>query len=348
MKKRFLALTMAALTAASLLTGCGSSSGSSAPSSSAGGGAGSEAQAAPGDVISLRMAQASAQDGAIGQSMEKFAADVKEKTGGKVEIVVYHNGQLGTERDNVEACQLNNLDIAVVNNSVLANFIPWFAALDLPYIIEGTDHADKVFLGEVGQEMLTSMEDIGVKGVGIWESGFRNLTNSKKDINSVDDVAGLRIRVMENKVHQALWQALGADPVPMAWSDAYTGMQQGAIDGQENPTTVIDKNNVVEVNKKMAITEHVYSTVSIIMSKKSWESLGEENQKIFMECMKSAELNERELSRQMDEEALKVLEEKGMVITRPEKDAFIEKTQSVRDEYGKDYADIVTKIQAAK
>lgn len=344
MKKRILTLTVAAVTAVSLLTGCGSSQNTTA--SSAAGGA--ETPAASGDVISLRMAQASAQDGAIGQSMEKFAESVKEKTGGKVEIVVYHNGQLGTERDNVEACQLNNLDIAVVNNSVLANFIPWFSALDLPYIIEGTDHADKVFLGEVGQEMLNGMEDIGVKGVGIWESGFRNLTNSKKDINTVDDVAGLRIRVMENKVHQALWQSLGADPVPMAWSDAYTGMQQGAIDGQENPTTVIDKNNVVEVNKKMAITEHVYSTVSILMSKKAWESLGEENQKIFMECMKEAEVSERELSRQMDEEALKTLEEKGMVVTRPDKAAFIEKTQGVRDEYGKDYADMVSKIQAAK
>ena len=222
--------------------------------------------------VSLRMAQTSAADGAIGISMETFAENVKEKSEGRIEISVFHNGQLGSERDNIEACELGNLDIAVVNQSVLANFIPEIAAFDLPYVIEGTEHADKVFMGEIGQDFLKKLEKVELKGLGIWESGFRNLTNSKRDINSAEDVKGLRIRVMENEIHQKLWKALGADPVPMAWSEAYTAMQQGAIDGQENPATVIDKNNVVEVNKHMAITEHVYSTVYVLMAPKTWGS----------------------------------------------------------------------------
>ncbi|MCI8513733.1 MAG: TRAP transporter substrate-binding protein DctP [Lachnospiraceae bacterium] len=344
MKKKTLGLVLAAVLTAGSLFGCGGDGGSKGTTGTEGG----SGQAASGDKIELRMAQASAADGAIGQSMEEFAKLVNEKSGGRIEITVFHNGQLGTERDNVEACQLGNLDIAVVNNSVLANFIPWFSAFDLPYVIENTDHADKVFLGEIGDDMLKAMDDVGIKGLSVWESGFRNLTNSVREVNSLADVSGLRIRVMENAVHQALWGALGADAVPMNWSDAYTAMQQGAIDGQENPTTVIDKNNVVEVNKNLAVTEHVYSTVSIIMAPSVWNSLSADDQKILTDAMAEIEVSERELSRTMDTEAVSTLESQGMKVTRPDKDEFIEATKTVRDEYGKDYADVLDRVAAAK
>lgn len=294
--------------------------------------------------VHLRMAQASAADGAIGISMEKFAEEVKEKSDGRITISVFHNGQLGSERDNIEACELGNLDIAVVNQSVLANFIPEIAAFDLPYVIESTEHADKVFLGEVGQDFLDRLFEVELKGLGIWESGFRNLTNSKREVNSAKDIEGLRVRVMENEIHQKLWKSLGADPVPMAWSEAYTGMQQGALDGQENPSTVIDKNNVVEVNKEMAITEHVYSTVFLVMAPKTWNALTEEDRQIVQSCMEEANINERVLSREMDQEALKTLESKGMKITYPDKQELIELTQGVRDTYGKDYQETLEKI----
>lgn len=239
---------------------------------------------------------------------------------------------------------MGNLDIAVVNQSVLANFIPEIAAFDLPYVIESTEHADKVFLGEVGQDFLDRLSEVELKGLGIWESGFRNLTNSKREVNSAKDIEGLRVRVMENEIHQKLWKSLGADPVPMAWSEAYTGMQQGALDGQENPSTVIDKNNVVEVNKEMAITEHVYSTVFLVMAPKTWNALTEEDRQIVQSCMEEANINERVLSREMDQEALKTLESKGMKITYPDKQELIELTQGVRDTYGKDYQETLEKI----
>lgn len=299
-------------------------------------------------TVHLRMAQASAADGAIGISMEKFAEEVKEASDGRIEISVFHNGQLGSERDNIEACELGNLDIAVVNQSVLANFIPDVAAFDLPYVIESAEHADRVFLGDIGNELLESLSTVELKGLGIWESGFRNLTNSKREVNSAEDIKGLRIRVMENEIHQKLWKSLGADPVPMAWSEAYTGMQQGALDGQENPSTVIDKNNVVEVNKKMAITEHVYSTVVLVMAPKTWEALTPEDQEIITQCMEKANIEERKLSREMDKEALDTLQSKGMKITYPDKSELIELTKEVRDIYGADYQEMLDKIAAEK
>lgn len=297
--------------------------------------------------VHLRMAQASAADGAIGKTMEAFAEDVKEKSNGRIEISVFHNGQLGSERDNIEACELGNLDIAVVNQSVLANFIPEIAAFDLPYTIQNEGHADRVFLGPIGQDFLKRLDKVQLHGLGIWESGFRNLTNSKRAVEGVGDVAGLRIRVMENKIHQELWKSLGADPVPMSWGDAYTGLQQGALDGQENPATVIDKNNVVEVNKNMAITQHVYSTVFIIMAPKTWESLTPEDQALITSCMAEANIAERALSREMDKAAIDTLESKGMKVTRPDKKEFIADTQAVRDMFGASYKETLDRIAQA-
>lgn len=296
--------------------------------------------------LELRIAQASAADGAIGQSLDKFVKDVEQASKGRIVVHTFHNGQLGSERENVESVQSGDLDMAVVNQSVLVNFEPSIAVFDLPYTITSTEHADKVFLGDIGKSYLDKLSKVGLHGLAIWESGFRNLTNSKRDVNSVDDVAGLRIRVMENKIHQELWAALGADPVPMSWSDAYTGMQQGAIDGQENPATVIDKNNVVEVNKHMAMTEHCYSTVFILFSPKVWDSLKPEDQKIINDVMAKANLDERKLSREMDKQAIKNLESKGMKVTYPDKKPFIEKSAAVRDKYSAEYKDVAAKIAA--
>lgn len=296
--------------------------------------------------IVIRMAQASAADGAIGLSMDNFAKDVEENSNGRIVVHTFHNGQLGTERENIESVQMGNLDIAVVNQSVLVNFFPDISVFDLPYTITSAEHADKVFLGEIGQSFLNKLPEVRLHGLAIWESGFRNLTNSKREVNSADDVKGLRIRVMENKIHQDLWGALGADPVPMSWSDAYTGMQQGAIDGQENPATVIDKNNVVEVNKNMAMTEHCYSTVFLVMAPKTWDRLSPEDQKLITDCMNKASLDERALSRKMDKEAITTLESKGMVVTYPDKTLFIERSKPVRDFYSKDFPELAARIAA--
>lgn len=297
-------------------------------------------------VLTLRMAQASASDGAIGISMDKFAKDVADASGGTIQVLTFHNGQLGTERENIESVQMGNLDIAVVNQSVLVNFLPELAVFDLPYTITSAEHADRVFLGEIGDEMRQKLENVRLYGLAVWESGFRNLTNSRRDVNGVDDVAGLRIRVMENRIHQDLWISLGADAVPMSWGDAYTGMQQGAIDGQENPATVIDKNNVVEVNKHMAITEHCYSTVFLVMSPATLNKMTQEQKDIVFSSMAKASISERELSRQMDKEAITTLESKGMVVTYPDKTGFIEKSKSVRDSYGSRFSELSQRIAA--
>lgn len=299
-------------------------------------------------TITLRMAQTSSETGAIGQSMNKFADMIYEKTNGKYKIEVYHNGQLGAEIDTIEGCQMGTIDIAVVNQSTLGNFIDDFSALDIPYLITSTEQADKVFLGDIGNYFLDELSGVQLYGLGIWESGFRNLTNSKRDINSVSDVNGLKIRTMENQIHIAFWKQIGADATPMAWGEAYTALQQGALDGQENPSTVILTNNVAQVNSHLAITEHAYSTVFLIMSPTTWASLGEEYQQIFEETAMECALSERELSRQMDAEAITELQDQGMVVTYPDKNEFIESAQELYEQWHEKYGEIMDQIEELK
>lgn len=297
-------------------------------------------------TITLRMAQTSSESGAIGQTMNQFADKIYERTGGKYKVEVYHNGQLGAEIDTIEGCQMGTIDIAVVNQSTLGNFINDFPALDIPYMITSTEQADNVFLGEIGDYFLNELSGVQLYGLGIWESGFRNLTNSKLDVNAVEDVKGLKVRTMENQIHIAFWKALGADATPMAWGEAYTALQQGALDGQENPSTVILTNNVAQVNKHLAVTEHAYSTVFLVMSPATWSALGEENQKIFKEVVMECGLQERELSRKMDKEAIAQLQEQGMTVTYPDKQQFVEAASSLYGEWEQEYGDIMAKIRA--
>ena len=297
-------------------------------------------------TITLRMAQTSSQTGAIGQSMDLFAERIYEATNGKYKIETYHNGQLGAEIDTIEGCQMGTIDIAVVNQSTIGNFISDFQALDVPYLITSTEQADAVFLGDIGQRFLDKLSGVQLYGLGIWESGFRNLTNSKKDVNSVDDVQGLKIRTMENQVHIAFWKAMGADATPMSWGEAYTALQQGALDGQENPATVILTNNVAQVNDHLALTEHAYSTVFLVMSPTTWASFDDETKQIFTDVMEECSLSERELSRSMDAEAVGELEKQGMTVTRPDKQQFIDKAADLYAQWEEEYGDIISEIRA--
>ncbi|MDR1932021.1 MAG: TRAP transporter substrate-binding protein DctP [Spirochaetales bacterium] len=298
--------------------------------------------------VTLRFSHGMAADGTFGQAALRFSEAVSQKTGGRYKVDVYHNAQLGSERDTVEACQMGNLDFAVVNQAVLANFIPEISALDLPYIIESKEHADAVFNGDVGKYYLDRLERVGLAGLTYFESGFRNLTNNRRPINSVTDVRGLRIRVMENRIHQEAWRTLGADPVPMSWGDAYTAMQQNAIDGQENPTVVAEQNHVGEVNKHIAITEHAYTTCFLIMSPKTWSGISAADQKLFLEAAQEAAKYNSEASRSLEAASLAKMQQQGMSVTRPDKRAFITATSPVREKFKSEFAEQIALIEKAR
>ena len=232
MKKKMMALLLTVSVICGMLSGCGG-----APSSSA-----SSEDGLP--TYDLKMTAGITKDQPHGLAAQWMIDEIYERSNGRIKITLYDNNTLGTERECAEGVQTGNFDFAIVNMSVMSNFIPEFGVFDLPYIFESQEHADNVFLGEIGQEYLDMCESVNLKGLCTYESGFRCLTNSKRDVRSVEDVKGLKIRVMENDIHVALWQALGADAAPMAWGDAFTAMQQGALDGQENPLVLLETNGV--------------------------------------------------------------------------------------------------------
>ena len=289
------------------------------------------------------MAQTSSETGAIGQSMNAFADKIYERTGGKYKIEVYHNGQLGAEIDTIEGCQMGTIDIAVVNQSTLGNFIPDFPALDIPYLIISTD---QVFLGEIGNYFLDELSGVQLYGLGIWESGFRNLTNSKADVNSVDDITGLKIRTMENQIHIAFWKALGADATPMAWGEAYTALQQGTVDGQENSILDSQSYSFQEVCPYWILTNHVYSANTIIMDKAYFESLPEDIQSALEEAAVYAgeQIGQEVLER--EDAAKEELTAEGVTFVDVDNAAFTEHFSGYAEANFPDLADWCNQIRA--
>ncbi len=341
MKKKIFALLLTCCMTCGLLVGCGSTS-ISAP----------KGDAADGELptYELKMTAGVTKDQPHGKAAQWMIDEIAKRSDGRIKITLYDNNTLGTERECAEGVQTGNFDFAIVNMSVMGNFIPEYGVFDLPYIFESQEHADNVFLGEIGQEYLDMCEDVNLKGLCTYESGFRCLSNSKRDVRSVEDVKGLKIRVMENDIHVALWQALGADAVPMAWGDAFTAMQQGALDGQENPLVLLETNGVPEINKHATKTEHIYNCTITLMSTKLWNEMSEEDRNLIEEVAHESAVKQREIVRSEYDRVVKWEEEDmGMTILDvDDKQEWIEATQSVRDEFGAKFGDALARIQAAK
>ena len=304
------------------LRACGS--GGQTPQGSAGG---------DGATIVLRASHSCANTHPYQLGLERFAELVKEKTNGAVEIDIFHSAQLGDERANIEDLQMGTLDIAVSSTGPLGNFVEDFLILDLPFLFTSYDHAHAVLDGEIGQNLLAKLDNVGIVGGAFWENGFREMTNSKHPINSVADCAGLKLRCMENQVHMDAFTALGMDPTPMAWSEVFTSLQQKVIDGQENPIAVIYSNAVYEAQDYMAITNHVYSPSVILFSKAVFDKLDPAYQTALMEAAAEAADYERSCCEDNEVAQISEMEEKGLQVTYPDVTEFQAAMAPVYEKY---------------
>ncbi|MCG8639682.1 MAG: TRAP transporter substrate-binding protein [Desulfobacterales bacterium] len=257
----------------------------------------------------------------------KLAEIVKERSNGELEIKVFADRQLGEEREMVEGLQFGTVDITVVSTGPLGGFVGEINVLDLPFLFKNREHAYGVFDGPIGDELLAKFDKIGIKGAAIWENGWRHLT-TKKPVSSPADIKGLKMRTMANEIHIAAFKALGAGPVPMAWGEVYTSLDQGVIDAQENPITVIYTNSLWEVQNYVTLTGHVYGPHVALISKKSLGKLPEKLQKILVEAIKEASSYQRQVSMKIEEEQSKQLLEKGMKINPVDLAPFQEGSRS--------------------
>lgn len=221
----------------------------------------------------IRAATVLVDESPIAQSLYLFAKIVESQTNGDIEVQVFSGGKLGDERPNIEAAQLNNIQVATPSGGVLANFSKKIRVINLPFLLTDQKVAYKV-LNEsaVGQKLLDSLSEIGLIGLAFGDYGMRNLT-SKKEIKNMTDLKGLKIRTMKVPDHLALWKNMGANPTPIAFSELYTALQQGVVDGQENPYETIYLSKFYEVQKYITVVGHIYDLQPIIMSKKFYDGL---------------------------------------------------------------------------
>jgi tripartite ATP-independent transporter DctP family solute receptor len=283
--------------------------------------------------LRLKLATVTPSDHAYNAGAREFARIVKEKTDGDVEILVYPGGKLGKgEEEVLKNLQMGSVDLAVVSTGPLNTFSLQIGVLDFPFLFRDADHVDKVLVGPVGSDLLESLDKI--KGLAFMENGFRHFTTATKALTSPEDFVGLRLRTMDNPVHLTSVRELGAEPVPMSWGDeVLTALRTKSIDGQENPVGIIYANDMGSFQKHLSLTGHFYSSAPLCMNKTKFDSLKAQWQTLFSEAAREAAAFERKMIRSEEEEQLRELKNKGMVIHDVDKKLFIDAMQPVYSSY---------------
>jgi tripartite ATP-independent transporter DctP family solute receptor len=315
------------------------------------------AQAAEIRERTLRFAFQNVKEHPQGQGAQKFADLLAESSGGKIKVRLFPGGTLGGDVQTVSALQGGTLDITVLNSGILAAQAPDFAMLDFPFLFNDVKEAHAVMDGPVGQKLTAQLDSKGLVGLGYWDLGFRNVTNSKRAINRLEDMQGLKIRVIQSPIYLETFSALGANPVPMAFPEVYTGLEQHTIDGQENPFTVIEGSKFFEVQKYLSVTGHIFNPQSLIISQKTWNRLNDDEKALVRDAAVKAQVFQREVTAASMDKARATLQAHIAVndISPAEKDRFRERVQPVIDKFSKqldaglvkEMYDEIAKVRAA-
>lgn len=253
-------------------------------------------------------------DRSLTKGLQKFAELVEKESGGTIKGEVFSDGVLGGDRQVLEALQMGTVHGTAVSTGVVAAFAPRFDAFDLPFLFKDKATAYKVFDGPIGQEVLQDLPKSGLIGLAYWENGFRHLTNNKREVRTAEDIKGLKIRTLESKVHVETWKTLGANPTPMSFSQLYTALEQGVVDGQENPYGNVVTSKFNEVQKYLTNTGHVYNANVFIVSKVFWDSLTDKEREAVKKAAEESKTYQRKLNEEEDQSSVKYLTEKGMKI----------------------------------
>lgn len=249
------------------------------------------------------------------QGAQKFADLVAAKTSGRIAVKLFPGGTLGGDLQTVSALQGGTVEMTVLNAGILAAQSKEFGIYDFPFLFASPQEADAVTDGPFGKKLLDKLQAKNLVGLGYWELGFRNLTNSKRPITKAEDIAGLKIRVIQSPIYIDMFNALGANAVPMPFPELYTALEQKAVDGQENPVSTILSSKFAEVQKHLTITRHMYNPQAVIVSKKFWDSLSPADQKALTDAMAEATTFQRAVSRVQANVALDDLKKAGMQVS---------------------------------
>lgn len=262
---------------------------------------------------------------------KKFKELVEERSNNSFKVKIYHSASIGNETEILQQIQMGTIQMGVITGGPFDTFDPIVRVINYPFLFKDHGQVDEILDGPLGNEILESLATSGFKGLCFSENGFRNLTNNKHAVTGPKDVKGLKIRVMSSALHKTIWQSLGANPTPMPWP-IYTELEQGVIDGQENPLWVMEVYKFYEIQKYMTLTRHVYSPHIDVASLKWFNKLSPENQTLITKAIKDAASFQRKDNRDKDAGRLALLREKGMqVVDRPDIGAFRERVAGLKD-----------------
>lgn len=286
-----------------------------------------------------------------GMAAKKFAELLAQKTGGKVVAKVYANGTLGNDLSMISALRGGTQEMVAPDSSTLAGMIKDFGVINFPLTINNEQEADALLDGPFGQKLLAMLPEKGLVGLGFWENGFRHVTNSRHAITKADDIAGLKLRVIQNPLFIDTFAALGANATPMAFSELYSAMEQKAVDGQENPSATILASKFYEVQKYVVTSRHMYSAWVLLLSKKAWDGLTPEEQKAVQEAGRESTQYERKTIRDFSVNALNELKKQGMQVTElpaAEQAKMREKLVPVIRKFSKEFGEASAKDMATE
>lgn len=272
-----------------------------------------------------------------------FAEQVAENTESAVTVQVQGAEQLGSDAEMMVSLASGTLDMTANSQGVVSSSVPEVALFGLPFLFESSDHAHTVVDGPIGDEIAAKAEEEGFKVLAWWDNGIRHITTGQTAINTPEDVAGLKIRTPEDPMTIDIFDALDANPTPMAFNELYLALQQGAVDGQENPIPNIHANALHEVQDHLALTGHKYEVTPLVISMTAWDSLSAEQQEAVQTAADEARDMQRDLMDEQTEELRTELEE-SMEITTPDLAPFREATTGVYDKWSETYPEFVEQI----
>ncbi|MGB3500215.1 MAG: TRAP transporter substrate-binding protein [Mesorhizobium sp.] len=255
----------------------------------------------------LRFAMSLAAEHPLGIAGKKFADLVAEKSGGKLKVSLYPGAVLGSDQQNLSAIRGGTLDFTTMATGLLAGINKEFMVFDLPFMFNNSKEAYALSDGPVGTGLMDKLADADIKGLGVWDLGFRNMTNNRRAITKVEDISGLKLRVIAAPVYIDLFTQLGANPVPMTFGEVYGALESGAIDGQDNPLAVIESAKFAEVQDYLSITRHIYTGMPLLMSGKTWNSLSADEQKVITDAAEEAKQYGRQLVQEQEAAAIERL-----------------------------------------
>ena len=287
----------------------------------------------------------------ISLGAQKFAELVAARSGGKIKVQELGGGAIGGEAQQLSAVQGGVQDMTLPSATIMGGVVKEFTLLDIPFSFSKAEQVDALVQGPFGQALMAKLADKGMVGLTFWETGFRNFTNSRKPVVNVEDLKGLKLRVIPNPMFMESFSALGTNPVPMAFPELYGALESKAMDAQENPFSVVLTSKFYEVQKFLSVTNHVYTANPVVISKRTWDSMSAQEQKIIQDSIREAGEYQRKLSREASAEARKELSAKGMQINDVPAATLArmrELTQPVAEKFAASYDPAIVKVYRAE